>query len=269
MLQPLQSQLLAKLLAQPLVEQRSIRHGFFTRQGGVSKGVYASLNCGLGSGDERALVEENRDRVGRHLGATGAQLLTCYQIHSATAVIVDRPWAPDAQPKADALVTRTRGLVLGTLAADCAPILFADSEAGVIAAAHAGWKGALGGIVEATVVAMEQVGARRGAIRAALGPCIGHGAYEVGPEFEAMFLAKDAGNSRFFLQKSPAGRAHFDLPGFVLSRLLAAGVGEFESATQCTYANPEQFFSFRRMTHQRDADYGRQISAISLAEAVA
>jgi polyphenol oxidase len=256
MLQPIQSKLLA--------EQGNIRHGFFTRQGGVSSGLYASLNCGLGSGDARDAVLENRDRVARHLGGRGSELLTCYQIHSATAVVVDQPWAPDAQPKADALVTRTRGLVLGTLAADCTPILFADPDAGVIAAAHAGWKGALGGIVEATVAAMEQQGARRTSILAALGPCIGAAAYEVGPEFEANFLAKEASYSRYFLRKTATGRPFFNLPGFVENRLQAAGIGGVENASQCTYADPERFFSYRRMTHEGGADYGRHVSAVVL-----
>ncbi len=257
MLQPIQSKLLA--------QQPNIRHGFFTRQGGVSTGLYASLNCGLGSGDTRNAVLENRDRVARHLGASGSELLTCFQIHSATAVVVDAPWVADAQPKADALVTRTRGLVLGTLAADCAPVLFADPEAGVIAAAHAGWKGALGGIVEATVVAMEQAGARRKSIKAALGPCIGVAAYEVGAEFEANFLANDPASSRFFLRTSAIGRPFFDLPGFVESQLQAAGLGGVENASPCTYANPERFFSYRRMTHEGATDYGRQVSAVVLA----
>jgi polyphenol oxidase len=256
MLQPLQSKLLS--------EQTKIGHGFFTRQGGVSTGLYGSLNCGLGSGDTRNAVLENRNRVARHLGASGTHLLTCYQIHSATAVVVDAPWAPDAQPKADALVTRTSGLVLGTLAADCTPILFADADAGVIAAAHAGWKGALGGIIEATVAAMEQAGARRKSITAALGPCIGAAAYEVGPEFEANFLAKAAAYGRFFIRKSATGRPFFDLPGFVESQLQAAGLGGVENASQCTYADPERFFSYRRMTHEGAADYGRQVSAVVL-----
>jgi polyphenol oxidase len=256
--------MLQTIQSERLSQAPHIRHGFFTRQGGVSGGVYASLNCGLGSGDERAHVLENRERVARHLGTVGTQLLTSYQIHSANAVIVDGPWAPDAQPRADALVTRTRGLALGTLAADCTPILFADPEASVIAAAHAGWKGALAGIVEATVVAMEHLGARRERIHAALGPCIGQAAYEVGPEFEARFLAKDPGHTRYFMRKSPAGRPHFDLPGFVESRLVAAGLGHVENGTRCTYADPERFFSYRRMTHTGEADYGRQISALLL-----
>jgi polyphenol oxidase len=257
MLQPIQSKLLAEL--------PSIRHGFFTRQGGVSAGVYGSLNCGLGSGDARDAVLENRDRVARHLGASGSQLLTCHQIHSATAVIVDAPWAADAQPKADAIVTRTRGLVLATLAADCTPILFADREAGIIAAAHAGWKGALGGIVEATVVAMEQLGAHRSRICAALGPCIGPAAYEVGADFEASFIAREPTYSRFFTRKSNTARPLFDMPGFAEHQLRTARLGSVENASACTYAAPERFFSYRRMTHAGDADYGRQISAIVLA----
>lgn len=241
-----------------------VKHGFFTRQNGVSESVYASLNCGLGSLDDQARVHENRRRVADYLGASGAQILTCYQVHSATAVFVDRPWAANAQPKADALVTTTPGLALGTLAADCAPILFADPKAGVIAAAHAGWKGALGGIIEATVAAMERAGARRGDITAAVGPCIGPEAYEVGPEFELAFLDSDAGNTVFFSRKTAAGRPYFNLPAFVRDQLKAAHVGRVDNATLCTYAHPQLFFSYRRMMHARETDYGRQISAIVL-----
>ena len=194
MLDPIQSTALGRV--------PGVAHGFFTREGGVSTGVYASLNCGLGSGDERRNVVENRRRVAAHFDVPEASLLTCHQVHSATAVNVDRPWMPDAQPKADALVTKTPGVVLATLAADCTPILFADGQAGVIGAAHAGWKGALGGIIEATIVAMEQAGARRQDIVAAVGPCIGQDAYEVGPEFEAAFLAADQYYARFFSRNS-------------------------------------------------------------------
>jgi polyphenol oxidase len=256
-LDPIQSSMLA--------ESRRVTHGFFTRAGGVSKGVYAALNCGLGSADSRRDVAENRARVAAHFGASGDKLLTCHQIHSATAIIIDRAWVPDAQPRADALVTRTPGLVLGALAADCAPILFADHRAGVIAAAHAGWKGALGGIIEATVLAMEQVGATRQDIKAAIGPCIGQRAYEVGPEFQAAFLADDRGHATYFTPPSPNGHALFDLPGFVFQKLRGAKLGGVESVTQCTYTHSNQFFSYRRMTHAREIDYGRQISALVLS----
>jgi polyphenol oxidase len=257
MLLPIQSSLLAG--------RSGVIHGFFTRAGGVSTGLYESLNCGLGSADSRENVAENRTRVAAHFGVPSSQLMTAHQIHSATAVIVDRPWESDQQPQADALVTRTRGLVLGALAADCAPVLFADHRAGVIAAAHAGWKGALSGIVESTVRAMEQAGATRQDISAAVGPCIGQGGYEVGPEFEAAFLADDKTHAVHFKRESPNGRAFFDLPGFVLGKLRAARLGFVEGVGMCTYTDSGRFFSYRRMTHAREADYGRQISAVVLS----
>lgn len=242
-----------------------IAHGFFGRTGGVSSGLYSSLNCGLGSRDDRANVAENRSRVARALGTSADRLLTCYQIHSADAVIVDRPWGPDGQPKADALVTKTPGIAIAALAADCTPILFADPVARVIGAAHAGWKGAKIGIVEATIAAMEKLGARRDAIIAAIGPCISQANYEVGPEFEAAFLDVTPENARYFTRPSAAAKPHFDLPGYIAARLVAAHVGRVERLDTCTYAADSQFFSFRRTTHRRESDYGRQISAIVLA----
>lgn len=242
-----------------------IAHGFFGRTGGVSSGLYSSLNCGLGSKDERANVVENRSRVARTLGTTGDRLLTCYQIHSADAVVVDRPWGPDGQPKADALVTKTPGIAIAALAADCTPILFADPVARVIGAAHAGWKGARIGIAEATITAMEKLGAHRDAITAAIGPCISQANYEVGPEFEAAFLDNTPENARFFTRPTPGAKPHFDLPGYIAARLKAAHVGRIERLDACTYAADSQFFSFRRTTHRRESDYGRQISAIVLA----
>lgn len=243
-----------------------IRHGFFTRRGGVSEGIYASLNCGHGSNDHTDAVTENRARVGRALGVSGAEsVLTLYQIHSATALVVDRPVPRNDLPRADALVTRTPGLVLGALAADCTPVLFADPEAKVVAAAHAGWRGAVGGVLEATISAMEGLGARSGRIRAAVGPCIGQDAYEVGPEFEAQFLALDRGYARFFARRPDAPRPFFDLPGFVEHRLACAGLASVERQAPCTYANESLFFSYRRMQRQNQADYGRQISAIVVA----
>ena len=247
-----------------LAEIRGLAHGFFTREGGVSGGLYASLNCGLGSKDARDLVLENRARVARRLGAEGERLLTCHQWHSADAIVVTEPWAPGALPKADAMVTRVPGIALGALAADCAPILFSDAETRVIGAAHAGWKGALGGVIEATVAAMEGIGARRGRIRAALGPCIGADAYEVGPEFEATFLASDPAHARFFSRSGPQARPYFDLPGFVLDRLARLGIETVESCHMCTYEHDAAFFSYRRTTHRKEPDYGRQISAIML-----
>jgi polyphenol oxidase len=243
-----------------------VAHGFFGRQGGVSTGLYGSLNCGLGSADERAKVLENRARVARALlgPSSTATVLTAYQVHSADAVLVEEPWAPDRQPKVDGLVTRRKGLVLGSLAADCTPVLLADSEAGVIGALHAGWKGAVAGIVEATIKVMVTAGARRHVIQAAIGPTINQSSYEVGPEFEAQFLARDAGFKRFFAANPTTGRAHFDLPAFVEDALRRADVGGIERRTTCTYANPDHYYSFRRTTHRKEADYGRQISTIAL-----
>lgn len=247
-----------------------IRHGFFGRQGGVSEGIYASLNCGHGSDDAREAVAENRRRVAAALGQSRAeQVLTLYQVHSATALVVDRPIARTDLPRADALVTRTPGLVIGALAADCTPVLLADPVARVVAAAHAGWRGAFAGVLDATILEMEKLGAQRGRIRAAVGPCINQGAYEVGPEFEARFLAEDQWFARFFRRPQPGAqplieRPHFDLPGFVESRLRAAGLNAVERQSACTFAEPQLYFSYRRTTKAGEPDYGRQISAIVL-----
>jgi YfiH family protein len=240
-----------------------IRHGFFTRHGGVSQGGYASLNCGLGSRDDPQAVAENRARVSRFLDA--ASLLTAHQVHSATAVVADRAWSRDERPRADAIVTATPGIALGVLTADCAPVLFADSQARVVAAAHAGWRGAIGGVIEATLAAMEGLGARRERIEAAVGPCILQPNYEVGPEFEREFLARDPGSAPFFARphSNPQGRAHFDLAGYVLHRLQRAGLAPVDAAS-CTYAGTEDFFSYRRSQARKENDYGRQISAIAL-----
>ena len=256
--------MLEPITADCLADAKGIAHGFFTRQGGVSAGLYASLNCGFGSLDDRGAVRDNRNRVAAFLGTHGDRLLTAYQVHSSETVVVTEPWTADTMPKADGLVTRVRGLALGALAADCAPILFADPDAGVIGAAHAGWKGALNGVLEATIATMESIGAKRNRIRAALGPCISRVAYEVGPEFEAQFLARDSASVRFFHRPSPDARPHFDLPGFVLARLAVSGIDTVESCTTCTYAAPNRFFSYRRTTHLREPDYGRQIAAIVL-----
>jgi len=243
-----------------------IRHGFFTRQGGVSEGIYASLNCGHGSRDATESVAENRRRVAVALGQRdAAQVVTLYQVHSATALVIDAPLPRESLPRADALVTTVPGVVVGALAADCTPVLFADAQAGVVAAAHAGWRGALGGVLEATIAAMEGQGAKRSQIAAAVGPCINQPAYEVGPEFEAQFLAADRGYSRFFNRASPEDRPHFDLPGFVESRLETARVATVERCSPCTYAGDEKFFSYRRTVRAGEGDYGRQISAIVLA----
>lgn len=245
-----------------LSEIRGISHGFFTRQGGVSSGCYGSLNCGLGTTDAPACVGENRARVARSLGADPAHVVTLYQVHSATAVIVDKPVASGALPKADALVTRTPGLVVGALAADCTPVLFADPYAKVVAAAHAGWRGTLKGVLDAALSAMQSLGAERSRICAAIGPCIGPAAYEVGPEFEAEFLRHDDHNARFFTRSTPRARPRFDLPAYVEQRLTGAGLEIIERHCHCTYENESLLFSYRRSTHRNESDYGRQISAI-------
>jgi YfiH family protein len=250
------------LTAPSLDDLPRVRHGFFTRHGGVSRGGYASLNCGLGSRDDPAAVEENRARVGGFLGARG--LITAHQVHSATAVIVDQPRSADRRPRADAIVTAMPGFAVAVLTADCAPVLYADVEAGVVGAAHAGWRGALGGILEATIAAMEGLGARRERTTAVVGPAIGQAAYEVGPEFEAQFLAHDAGNARFFARSAPTARPHFDLAGYAEQRLMRAGLGRVDKLQSCTYALAEDFFSYRRSAARKEPDYGRQISAIVL-----
>lgn len=247
-----------------LSEAPGISHGFFTRQGGVSTGIYSALNCGLGSKDDPSLVRQNRARVARALGAEHDEVLTVYQIHSTTALVVDQPFPLGQVPKADALVTRTPGLVVGALAADCTPVLFADPKARVVAAAHAGWRGAIAGILESTIETMLTLGAERSRIRAAIGPCINQTAYEVGPEFEAEFLSADPANAKFFSRAAPNARSRFDLPGYVEHRLSRAGLEIVERRSLCTYENESLFFSYRRSTHRNEPDYGRQISAIVL-----
>jgi purine-nucleoside/S-methyl-5'-thioadenosine phosphorylase / adenosine deaminase len=257
MLEPIEAVSLARL--------PGIRHGFFTRAGGTSRGIYASLNCGPGSADAPEQVAENRARVARHLAADHDDVVTLYQVHSATALSIDAPVSPSDRPKADAVVTRTPGLAIGVLTADCAPVLFADAQARVIAAAHAGWRGAVGGVLEATLAEMERQGGDRSRIHAAIGPAINQDSYEVGPEFEADLIKRCADNARFFARGGPSGRAHFDLPGYVENRLIAAGLREIERRTLCTYENESKLFSFRRSQHRAEVDYGRQISAIVVA----
>jgi len=250
------------LLAPPLADLTGIAHGFFTRHGGVSSGIYASLNCGIGSRDDPAAVRENRERVTSHLGA--GDLASAYQVHGTAALVVSEPWALGERPKADAVVTATPGIALGALTADCAPVLFADTQARVVAAAHAGWRGALSGIVEAAIAAMEDLGARRDRIQVAVGPCIGKGAYEVGPEFKAEFLDRDRDSAGFFSPANANGRPHFDLSGYIIHRLRQAGVTNAAALDMCTYARDEDFFSYRRACSRQEPDYGRQISAIVL-----
>jgi len=247
-----------------------IMHGFFGRVGGISTGIFGSLNCGPGSGDPRANVLENRRRVAEKLGADS--LVTLGQIHSPTVLTVTKPWRigetagddPKHIPLGDAMVTAVPGIALGILTADCAPVLFADPQARVIGAAHAGWKGALGGVLEATLDAMEALGGRRARIAAAIGPCISQANYEVGPEFEARFAAAGKRNAKFFVPSDRDAHFRFDLEGFATERLKSAGVDNIAALGACTYARPADFFSFRRATHAQEPDYGREISAIVL-----
>ena len=247
-----------------LTELRGIRHAFFTRQGGVSERVYASLNGGPGSADAPARVKENRARMAAALGVEPGRLLTAYQIHSPDVVIVERPWPPQERPRADAIVTSSRALAIGVTTADCGPLLFVDATAGVIAAAHAGWRGAATVIIEATIAAMERCGADRNRIVAALGPTIRQPNYEVGPEFVARFKNGEPANARFFAPAGRPGHALFDLPAYIAARLAAAGIGKIEDLGHCTYADADRFFSYRRSIHRNESDYGRHVNAIAL-----
>ena len=241
-----------------------IRHGFFTRAGGVSSGLYASLNGGVGSRDDAGKVLENRVRMAAALGVEPRRLLTAYQTHSPNVVVAEAPWTTENRPQADAIVTRMRALAIGVTTADCGPVLFAEPRAGVIGAAHAGWRGALTGVIEATIAAMERLGAAQRQIRAAIGPMIRQGNYEVGPDLVERFRADDPASSRFFGPAKRDGHAMFDLAGYIAARLKRAGITEVEDVGLCTYADPEQFFSYRRTTHRAEADYGRHVNAIAL-----
>jgi YfiH family protein len=247
-----------------LAAESGIRHAFFTREGGVSTGIYASLNGGLGSADPADSIAENRRRMAAHFDIAPTHLVSLYQVHSADVEVVTGPWSGD-RPRADAMVSVAHGVALGVSSADCGPILFADSEAGVIGAAHAGWKGAFGGIIGATVTAMEKLGARRRRIIAVLGPTISASAYEVGPEFIERFKAENATFSRFFHASDRPAHAMFDLPAFIGLRAQEAGIGRFVDLSLCTYGDEQRFFSYRRATHRSEPDYGRLISAIALA----
>lgn len=241
-----------------------IRHAFFTRTGGVSGGLYAGLNTGIGSRDDSEAVLENRRRAARHLGATHDRLATPYQRHSTDAVVVEEAWGPGLGPKADAVVTSRSGLALGVGTADCGPVLMADAEARVVAAAHAGWKGALAGILESAIATMERLGAERGRIVAVLGPTISAEAYEVGPEFVSRFAKVNRDNARYFHPSAREGHAYFDLPAYIVARLKRAGLSEVHDLGLCTYADEARFFSYRRATHRGEPDYGRLLSAIAL-----
>jgi polyphenol oxidase len=241
-----------------------VRHGFFTRRHGFSTGLYASRNCGVGSNDKPESVRANRALAMSDLGLKPEALCTVYQVHGRDAITLTAP--PDAalRPKADGMVTRAPGLALGVLAADCAPVLFAHGAARVVGACHAGWRGALAGITDATIEGMEKAGARRDGIVAVVGPCISGKAYEVGPEFPPQFTSQDAGNIRFFTPSPKPGHFYFDLPGYVLARLKLAGVGTVADVQCDTLSDPERFFSYRRATLAGEPDYGRQLSAIAL-----
>ncbi len=239
-----------------------VPHGFLGRGGGVSRGLYAELNVGLGSDDDRAAVIENRLRATNAV-MPGSALITMFQIHSADVVHIETPFADDQRPRGDAMVTDRPGLLLGILTADCVPVLFADTQAGVIGAAHAGWKGAIGGITDATLDAMEALGAQRDRIRAAVGPCIARKSYEVSDEFVARFTADDQENERFFTGGKP-GHAYFDIEAYVSHRLAQAGVAHIEALGLDTVSDPTRFFSYRRATLNAEPDYGRQISLIAL-----
>ena len=240
-----------------------LRHAFFSREGGISAGIYAGLNGGLGSSDDPANVAENRRRMAEQMGVAPSHFLGVHQIHSSDAVVATGPWEGASRPRADALVTRTEGLAIGVTAADCGPILFVDPNARVIGAAHAGWKGALTGIVESTVEAMEKLGAERAGIVVAIGPLIRQGSYEVGNEFVERFMDADAENALFFIPAAREGHAMFDLAGFIRKRLENAGVLVIDDIGIDTYSD-ERFFSYRRSVHRHEPDYGRHVHAIVL-----
>jgi YfiH family protein len=243
-----------------------VRHAFFTRHGGVSSGVYESLNGGLGSRDSPASVRENWGRMAAALGVAAERLITAYQIHSPAVFVAEEPWSRENRPRADAIVTRVTNIAVGVTTADCAPVLFADAQARIVGAAHAGWKGALGGVLEVTVSAMEELGAVRARMVAVIGPLIRQPSYEVGPEFIARFVAADRDNEQFFKPSAREHHAMFDLGGYVAMRLRGARVGRIEDLAHCTYADPARFFSYRRSSHRGEPDYGRHLNAIVLTE---
>ena len=251
------------ILAESL-EAPDVRHAFFTRRGGISTGIYESFNCGPGSSDNPQHISENRTIAAEHLGVAQALLCTTRQVHSNDVVFVTKPWPATSRPRADAMVTQTPGIALGVLTADCTPILLFDPIARCIGVAHAGWQGALRGIIPSTIRAMEEIGARPAAIRAAIGPTIQQASYEVGPEFHTRFLAEDAVYETYFRPGHRPGRFLFDLPGFVESALRKSGVDEIERLARDTYSEDSYFFSYRRTTHRGETDYGRQLSAIAL-----
>ena len=250
-------------ITHPLLDRAGVRHGFFTRQGGVSGGIYDSLNAGLGSTDDPAAVAENRRRIAEHMGGTPDDIAACYQIHSAVCRVAEAGWKGE-RPEGDATVTAAPGVICGVLTADCAPVLLADPVAGVVGAAHAGWKGALGGIIHSTVASMQAQGAEPSRIVAVVGPCIAQTSYEVGADFEERFVHHDAGAERFFIAGSAPDKRLFDLPAFVLWRLEQAGVGQAAWTGHDTREDEVRFFSNRRAYLNKEPDFGRLMSAISL-----
>lgn len=249
-----------------LATSDAIRHAFFTREGGVSDGIFTSLNCGFGSDDARPAVAENRRRVAERMAVAPDSLLTVYQVHSPDVVTVTEPWAPGDAPKADAMVTDRPGIALGILTADCAPVLFVDPEARIIGGAHAGWRGAMTGVTDATIDAMCALGAQASRIHAAIGPCIGPRSYEVGAEFRDRFVAEDGANDRYFAAGSRPEKFMFDLPGYVADRLRARGVASVSGGEHDTLADEARYFSYRRTTLRGEPDYGRMIAAISIRD---
>ena len=241
-----------------------IAHGFFTREGGTSEGLFSSLNCGFGSGDDLDAVARNRALVAGSMGVEADRLLTLYQEHSPRVITVSEPWRRESAPRADAMVTKERGIALGALTADCAPVIFVDGRARIIGIAHAGWKGALNGITDATIRAMEELGADRAAMVAAIGPTISAAVYEVGPEFHAGFLEADSANEAFFRRAEKPEHWLFDLPSYVLARLRRSGIGRAEDLALCTYDDEQRFFGYRRTTHRNQSHYGRLISAVAI-----
>jgi YfiH family protein len=256
--------MIASLQADNLACMTGLRHGFFTRQGGVSEGIYDSLNCGFSPQDKPENIIENRRRVAAHIGVAPNCLLSCAQVHSPNVVVAETAWGMDARPSADAMVTKQPGLALGILTADCVPILFADATTSVIGAAHAGWRGALTGVIENTLIAMEKLGARRGRIETALGACVWQKSYEVGPEFPAPFLAENPVHEKFFRPAFRSDHAMFDLPGYVVAKLRGLGVASVEPSPADTLADEERFFSYRRNSLRGDPRTGSLISVIVL-----
>jgi polyphenol oxidase len=251
------------ITAAPL-QLSGISHGFFTREGGYSTGIFSSLNCGLGSGDDIETVGRNRAKVSAMLHVPPSHLVSAFQIHGADVAVVEAPFSE--RPQVDGLVSRTRGIALGILTADCGPVLFADEKAGVIGACHAGWKGAVAGVTDSTVIAMEKLGATRENIIAVLGPTISQGAYEVGPEFPKPFLQQNSSHQKYFIPSLRNDHYMFDLPAYLVDRMKAFGISRVHDLALCTYADESRFFSYRRATHRAEKDYGRLISAVALTD---